>query len=557
MDAIGRREFFQKLAAAGILFWDSHAAFSAPQKTKTKNRQDALRIGLIHFAPQHRNKEKNIGNLLALNAEAAASGAHIVLNTELATTGYYFNSREDIASMVEEIPGPTTDLFGKLAKKYGAYVVIGLAEKSAVTKIYYNSAVLLDPSGGIAVRYRKINTEIRWACPGEADQHNIVSTPWGRIGLIICSDAYHSLIPRITTLKGADLLLIPANWPSFDYFPAKIWRGRAYENKIYLAVCNRGGREEKLDARNARSGVYGPDGQALLEKTCTETCMVLTELPLTDGALKPFGARHLQSSRRPDMYHPTYLDLRSVRNLTSFYEMPVPRPLTVAAVPVEKSSTPEKSIEKVRRKLRDLTKAVSVAVLPGVLFQSRDSALRESIRDAFQKMSEQFDIVLSWGYEVQNGSEKSRWITLMRPGVPPLMRRDTHFADDENRFEESAFPARIDVGAVRTGFVTVNELLQPEISVGLSKLGADLIVASGETLPSAGRDALATRAFDFVHIAAAGWDWALTAHPPADHATWKVTESHNASPVLSTVHPEDARSKRFQDRLEVEKLLVP
>lgn len=54
---------------------------------------DGLKVALVHASVDWGEKEKNLARLLDLNEEAAGAGARVILNTEMATTGYSFASR--------------------------------------------------------------------------------------------------------------------------------------------------------------------------------------------------------------------------------------------------------------------------------------------------------------------------------------------------------------------------------------------------------------------------------------------------------------------------------
>ena len=186
----------------------------------------SLKLALLHSAAAHKQTDANRAQLLALFRRACDAGAQLIAAPEMAVSGYSFNSRRDIAPYVETGDGPTLTALAQLTREYGVYACIGLAERDPRTSIFYNSAFALDPQGEVVCRYRKINAEHRWACPGNPLADNTFATPWGRVGLLICSDSYHSLMPRITALRGADLLLIPANWPPTGLDPREIWRAR-------------------------------------------------------------------------------------------------------------------------------------------------------------------------------------------------------------------------------------------------------------------------------------------------------------------------------------------
>jgi len=62
-----------------------------------------LKAALVHAAVQWGEKEKNLARLLALNEEAAGAGARIILNTEMAVTGYTYASRAEEKRFLENI----------------------------------------------------------------------------------------------------------------------------------------------------------------------------------------------------------------------------------------------------------------------------------------------------------------------------------------------------------------------------------------------------------------------------------------------------------------------
>jgi predicted amidohydrolase len=76
-------------------------------------------------------------------------------------------------------------------------------------------------------------------------------------------------MPRITALRGADLLLIPANWPPSGLDPVELWRARAIENGFFVAGCNRTGIDLKMDCRPGNPASIPPGGQLLREKSET------------------------------------------------------------------------------------------------------------------------------------------------------------------------------------------------------------------------------------------------------------------------------------------------
>src|SRR5215472_271968 len=91
------------------------------------------RVAAIQYEPTLGQKEKNVTDLLRLVEEAAKHNARLIVLPEMATTGYCWESRREIAPHVEPIPGPTTDRFQQLATQYDCFIAIGLAEVDPAT----------------------------------------------------------------------------------------------------------------------------------------------------------------------------------------------------------------------------------------------------------------------------------------------------------------------------------------------------------------------------------------------------------------------------------------
>src|SRR6266705_6618739 len=135
-------------------------SMSAPAPTYTR-----YRVAAIQYEPTLGEKEKNVADLLHLVEEAAEHEARLIVLPEMATTGYCWQSRAEIAPHVEPIPGPTTEHFQQLATRYGCFIAVSLAEVDPTTDVYYNSMALLVPRGLVGT-YRKIHSYIsepRWA----------------------------------------------------------------------------------------------------------------------------------------------------------------------------------------------------------------------------------------------------------------------------------------------------------------------------------------------------------------------------------------------------------
>ena len=224
------------------------------------------RVAAIQYEPALGEKERNVTDLLRLTEEAAQHGARLIVHPEMASTGYCWLSREEIAPFVETLPGPTTDRFSHLAARYDCYIATSLPEVDPATNVYYNSLALIGPAGLLGV-YRKVHSYIsepRWARDGDLG-FPVWDTPLGRLGGVICQDASFFEATRLLALRGVDVLLFPTNWLD-EKCPNNWWMARAFENACYFIAADRYGLERGVQFSGG-SCIIDPDGaiQAYLD----------------------------------------------------------------------------------------------------------------------------------------------------------------------------------------------------------------------------------------------------------------------------------------------------
>jgi predicted amidohydrolase len=126
----------------------------------------------------------------------------------------------------------------------GIGAVIGFGEQGVEGELY-NSAAMFEPE--VPTRfYRKTHLPFlgydRFADPG--NELEVFDTRWGKIGILICFDLRPPEAARTLALKGADLIVLPTNWPIGAEVSANhVSIARAAENKVFVATCNRVGTE--------------------------------------------------------------------------------------------------------------------------------------------------------------------------------------------------------------------------------------------------------------------------------------------------------------------------
>ena len=253
----------------------------------------------IQYEPTQFKKEYNISSLLKFCEEAAKTGSKLIVTPEMGTTGYCFLDREEIKPLVESIPGPTTDKFYEISKRYDCYIVIGFPEVDKETNLYYNSAVLIGPEGIIG-KHRKSHSYIaepKWSAPGQ--EHLVYNTKIGKIAILICMDIHFIETARLVALQDADIIIHISNWLS-ERTPGPYWISRAFENSAYLIEGNRWGLERTVQFSGG-SCIINPDG-SIASVIDSGDGICYAEIDIEWARNREVLGQKVFNDRRPEMY---------------------------------------------------------------------------------------------------------------------------------------------------------------------------------------------------------------------------------------------------------------
>ncbi len=248
----------------------------------------SLTAGLIQLAFSD-NPIQNQEKTAAAVRDARKKGADLIALPELHRTPYFCQTEDPARfDLAEEIPGPSTDFYGKLAKELSAVLVISLFEKRA-PGLYHNTAVVLDSDGQLAGTYRKMHIpddpayyEKFYFTPGDTG-FKPVRTSLGNLGVLVCWDQWYPEAARLMALAGADILIYPTaiGWePSDDPAEKKrqreawitVQRAHAVSNGLTVLSVNRTGFEQKPGGGKSEgiefwgsSFAAGPQGEILAQ----------------------------------------------------------------------------------------------------------------------------------------------------------------------------------------------------------------------------------------------------------------------------------------------------
>lgn len=133
------------------------------------------------------------------------------------------------------------------------------------------------------------------------DGFKVYQFPFGRVGVVICFDRHLPESIRSCAAMGAQLIIIPtANTVSepMELFEWEL-RTQAWQNGVFIAMCNRVGREGEM-VFSGESLIVSPEGNTLMKARADE-CLIAQELELSlsDVSRKQ---RPWIDLRRPEMY---------------------------------------------------------------------------------------------------------------------------------------------------------------------------------------------------------------------------------------------------------------
>jgi len=209
-----------------------------------------VRIAVGQFEPRVGEKERNVARSVELIDEAAARGARLIVLPELCSSGYVFESVDELAGLAEDVAdGPTCKAWLVRCAHHGLVLVAGIAERDGGE--LYNAAVVLTPDGW-AGTYRKLHLwdqENRFFAPGDRGVP-VFDTPAGRVAALVCYDAWFPECFRLAALAGADVVCIPTNWVPIpgqaEGQPAMatlLCQAAAHVNSVVVAAADRIGVE--------------------------------------------------------------------------------------------------------------------------------------------------------------------------------------------------------------------------------------------------------------------------------------------------------------------------
>jgi predicted amidohydrolase len=297
-----------------------------------------LKAASVQFNHRPGDKIYNLGVIRKFVESAAVERVELILFPEMCITGYWHVrnlSRLELEELAEPVPaGASTQELKELASDFNITICAGLIEAGPDGKLY-NTSVAVMPDGRYAA-HRKLHCFINEHM-SRGDTYTVFDLPGGvKAGILICYDNNIIENARITSLKGAQILLSPHQtggcrslsprglkpidprlWKNRDKDPGameaeirgprgRAWLmrwlpSRAHDNGMFLLFSNGIGPDDD-EVRTGNAMILDSYGEILSETWKADDDMVTADLDLDELAMCQ-GQRWLQS-RRPDLYSP-------------------------------------------------------------------------------------------------------------------------------------------------------------------------------------------------------------------------------------------------------------
>jgi predicted amidohydrolase len=289
--------------ASGSVTWES----ATVEDITATYQPRRVRLAAISGKPTNpTTSAEAVGFYLAKLDQIAGLGLDLVCLPETINVD---GVRGDGWTILDTIPGTTTQRLAEKARRYHVYIAAGIAEHDGGVR--YNTAVLIDRRGELVAKYRKSHLTIEeHLLMGitEGNEFVVHQTDFGKVGLMVCWDQHFPEVPRILALKGADILVLPNAGDGRE-------KGSLWEPAMRLNAA--GNHVAIVSAVNSGlSMIVGPDGTILArnERRSTEIpgVLIYAVCELDDSVAnytgQPINKRYLLA-RRPEIYEAVIRDL--------------------------------------------------------------------------------------------------------------------------------------------------------------------------------------------------------------------------------------------------------
>ncbi len=235
-----------------------------------------MRVASLQFKPAKGDPARTRVALAEALEQAGRAGARAAVCPEMAVQGYVWSGPRALSAYAEPADGPTFAVVRRIARRFGMWVTVGIAEADGDD--LYNSALVVRPDGGIECCYRKMllfDLDQTWARPGESRVSFMVDGQ--RVVVGICMDLNDEGFRCFLRDARPDQLWFLTNWLEEGLDVVGYWRRRLAPWSGALVAENTWGHDEEIGF-SGRSLIWQHPGRIVARAPRHGNCVLVADL---------------------------------------------------------------------------------------------------------------------------------------------------------------------------------------------------------------------------------------------------------------------------------------
>ena len=278
-------------------------------------------------------RQSTVARMISMMRQAKERGADLIVYPELALTTffprYWMDNQEDVDAYFErDMPGPATQPLFDEAMRLGIGFHLGYAElavEEGETR-HFNSSILVDRSGRIVAKYRKIHLPGYAVRQPEQKYQNLEKLYFdvgnlgigvtrafgGLIGLCICNDRRWPETYSVKGLQGVEMILLGYNTPNqdpgdltptphADFHNLLSMQAGAYQNATWVVGVAKAGVEEDIPQIGGTC-IIAPSGDVVAQAKTLGDELVVAKCDLDMTRAYKEGTFNFSAHRRTEHY---------------------------------------------------------------------------------------------------------------------------------------------------------------------------------------------------------------------------------------------------------------
>lgn len=232
--------------------------------------------------------KENLAKTIHYIEQASKAHADLIFFPEIQLSPFFPQyEKRDASPWVTTLDGPEVTAIRNACQEFHIFsspnIYLELDGKR------YDASLMIDAEGKILGISKMVHIsqsryfyEQDYYTPSK-DGFKVYTTPFGRIGIVICFDRHLPDSIRSCSKQGAELVLIPTaniQGEPLELFSWEI-RVQAFQNTVFTAMCNRAGPEDAMNFAG-QSLLAAPDGNLLCLAGDSEELLLL-DVPLEEA----------------------------------------------------------------------------------------------------------------------------------------------------------------------------------------------------------------------------------------------------------------------------------